>query len=449
MAVAGKILFEGGASGILFTERREFYPDRNEVYTYWKDLTPWLTWLSQLDVQTVPDPLFKMFQDTPTYQNQYFLVNSSTDTIAANGTESSAFGIDTITGLTLSTSVADDSLINLIVEIWDTTGTTKKGQAFVSDVASTSTVKMKTLKATAITLADNDICRVIGTVRGERSVAGESYYNEISVIWNSTHYFSLPIEVTGKLYDETKLKGYSNEMGRLRENKFKEMKYQVQNAMLKSTSTVGTNLTTADTFTEANLRTTTDSDSNSSAVRTTYGFISILEDYGTTWSGTGAISSNTNIFKFPISTLDFDMFTNMTEVTFDKRENSVIPGFCGYKFLGGIAKKIVDGKKFGFLGQVTMGDMKKNALGWDVRELFTPFGRIQLMPTRMLDNEYGGYCLLPNDQACGIREYKPWQYKTNIKTDNDYNGVKDVINYDAGFWLSLLPTHQIYVAEGV
>jgi len=436
-----KILFEGGASNVLFTDRREFYPE-SEVYEYWSNLTQFLTFVEKVGKMSTPDPLYKNFEDTPTFQNQYMYCNGSAVTIASNGDESNAVTIDNITNITQG-ATADDSMIGLLFEVWNSTSTTKKGQVFISDVASTTTVKFKTTKATAITTADNDIFRVIGTVRGEKSVAGESYYNELSVVWNSTHYFSLPVEVTGKLYKETKLRGKSDELGRLREKKFKEMKYQVQNAILKSSSSVGTNFSGSDTFTEANLRTITDQDSNTSSVRTTYGYIPILEDYGITWSGAGAMNANTNTFKLAAAALDFDKFTDITRIIFDKRESDVIPGFCGYKFLGDISKKVVDGAKFGFKGQVQMGDMAVNALGFNVRELFTPFGRIQLVPTKALDNEYGGYCLLPNDQAIGIMEYEGWEYKTNIKTDNDYNGVKDVINYDAGLRMNLLPTHHI------
>lgn len=451
MAIAGKILYEGGASGVLFTDRREFYP-QSEVYEYWKEQTQFLTWLNMLDNQSVPDPLYKMFQDEPTYVNQYLLVNSATITIAANGAESNSIAVDGLNNLTLA-ATCDDSMIGLLAEVWNSAGTTKKGQAFISDVASTTEIKMKTTKAKAITTADNDVIRVIGTVRGERSVAGESYYNELSVIWNSTHYFSLPVEVTGKLYKETKLKGYSDELGRLRIKKFKEAKYQVQSGFLKSTSTVGTHLGTnngidtpaADTFTEANLRTITDSETTSSSVRTTYGYISILEDYGTTWANTGAISSTTNIFKIAASDLDFSKAVDIFQVIFDKRETDLIPAFCGWGALGSITKAIVDGDKFKLQGQFKMGDSGVNEAGFYFREMLTPFGRVQFVPMKALDNEYTDYILLPNDAAIGIREYEPWEYLTNIKTDNNYNGVKDVINYDAGFFMALLPTHHMIV----
>lgn len=440
-----KILFQGGASNVLFTDRRYFYPE-SEVYEYWKNTTEFLTWISNISRKSTPDPLYKIFEDTPTHVDQYLQNNGTALTIAADGTESAPITVDTITNLTQA-ATADNSLVGLLFEVWDITGTTKKGQAFISSVSSTTTVEMKTTKGVAIITADNDVFRVIGTVRGETSVAGEGYFNELKVAWNSTHYFSLPVEITGKLYKEVKLRGISNELGRLREKKFKEMKMQIQNGLLKSSSTVGTNLTSADTFTEANLRTITDSAGNTSSVRTTYGFIPILEDYGIEYTGADSIIAskyeNTNIFTLPSASLDFSLATDMFQIIFDKRETDIIPGFCGRGFLSEINKKVVD-KKFGFLGKVELGDEMINGLGFNVRNLYTPHGTVQLVATKALRKEYNYYCLLPNDQAIGIREYgEGWEYKTNVKTDNDYNGVKDVINYDAGLQMDLLPTHQI------
>jgi hypothetical protein len=436
-----KILFEGGVSDILFTDRRQFYLEENQVHEYYKNLTPWLTWLNMLGTQKTDDPLYKMFEDTPTFQSQYFYVNGTATTIAANGAESSNITIDNIHNLTYAATV-DQSMENIVVEIWDSTGTTKKGQAFIYDASGTYTVTMKTLKGTAITTADDDICRVIGTVRGEKSVAPVGYYNELSVVWNSTHDCSKALEVTGKLAKETRLKGASSELARLRAKKLKEAKYDAQNILLKSSSTLGTNFTTADTFSEASLRSAVDVNGNSSAARTTYGYIPILEDYGTTWSGTGDISSVTNIFKLPVASLDFPQFSDIFQVIFDKREEGIIPGFCGYSFLGNLAKRVAN-KKFGFEGQVQIGDQKINQIGFDVRNVTTPFGTVQLIPTKMLDNEYANYCLLPNQNEIGIVEYEGWDYQADIKKDDGYNGIKDMWNWNGGLKMNLLATHHI------
>ena len=94
-------------------------------------------------------------------------------------------------------------------------------------------------------------------------------------------------------------------------------------------------------------------------------------------------------------------------------------------------------------GKVEISGQKTNSIGWDCREFYTPNGTIQLVETKGLIDEYDNWCCLPNDQAIGIREYEPWQYIADIKKDNNYNGIKDVINYDAGLQLNLLKTHHI------
>ena len=443
MASTPKILFDGGVSDVLFTDRREFYP-ASEVFEYWKNQSQFLTFINMVSNSRTDDPLYKLFEDEPTYVRQYFLINGATDTIAANGTESASIAIDGLVNLTKS-AVADESLIGLLLEVFSSAHV-KKGQMFVSSYVSSTNVKFKTTKSVAIVLADNDICRVIGTVRGEKSVAGEGYYNELKTVWNSTHYYSLPVEITGKLYKEVKLRGYSDELARLREKKFKEAKQQIQNMFLKSSSTVGTNFVNSnsvtDTFSEASLRTITDGNGNTSAVRTTYGFIPILEDYGIIWAGAGAINDDTNIFQVPTSSLDFDLLSDITKVVFDKRETKTIPGFCGTGFVNEMAKALKT-DKFGMLGKVEISGQKTNSIGWDCREFYTPNGTIQLVETKGLIDEYDNWCCLPNDQAIGIREYEPWQYIADIKKDNNYNGIKDVINYDAGLQLNLLKTHHI------
>jgi len=395
MALTSKILFQGGVSNILFTDRRDFYPDA-ELYEYWKNLTQFLTWISQIERKKTNDPLFKIFEDSPTHVQQYFYINDTNNyTVTAGDSASSAVGIDNITNLT-ETQTVDTSMLNCTVEVWDVTGQTKKGQLIVYGISSSSTVTFKSLSSNNLTFADNDICRVFAFGRGERSVAGEAYFNELTDVWNSTFKFSLPLEITGDLYEESKLRGKSNELGRLREHKFKEAKMMVQNILLKSSSTVGTNFNGSDTFSEANLITINDPSGNASSLRTTMGFCPILENYGITWNGAGTINSMTNTFQISSGALDFPLFTDITSVIFDKRESDVIPGFCGYGFLAEIAKKCVNGKQFGFMGQVQLGDQFVNSLGFTVRELFTPYGRVQLMPTKALRDEYNMivYCLM-------------------------------------------------------
>jgi hypothetical protein len=202
---------------------------------------------------------------------------------------------------------------------------------------------------------------------------------------------------------------------------------------------------TNETFTEANLRTITDSAGNTSVVRTTNGYIPTLRQYGVEYTGqTQSLDSNTNIFTYPVASLGFDEFNKWSEVIFDKREQDMALGMCGYGFLTNIASKCVNNsKKMGFLGQVQLGDTRINSLGFNIRELVTTSGIIQLAPMKSLRDVDRNVCLLPNTSAIGIMEYEPFQYLADIKKDDNYTGIKDVYNYDAGLWMTTLETQQM------
>src|SRR5574337_224084 len=149
MALTSKILYQGGASNVLFTDRRDFYPE-SEVYEYWKNLTQFLTWISEIERRKTGDKLFKIFEDTPTHVNRYFYINDTNNTVVANSdVASAAVTIDNITNLTESKTV-DTSLMNIEVEVWDVTGQTKKGRVFIYDTPSSTTVTFKTLQSATV-----------------------------------------------------------------------------------------------------------------------------------------------------------------------------------------------------------------------------------------------------------------------------------------------------------
>jgi hypothetical protein len=57
----GRTLFDGGASSVLFTERRDFYISPNMFAELWTDAAPFLTAVTQWDQRTnLKDPMFKM-----------------------------------------------------------------------------------------------------------------------------------------------------------------------------------------------------------------------------------------------------------------------------------------------------------------------------------------------------------------------------------------------------
>ena len=59
--MATKTLGTGGASGVLYTDRRDFYIDPQVVKELWTDVAPFKTVISNKETRQTNDPVFKMF----------------------------------------------------------------------------------------------------------------------------------------------------------------------------------------------------------------------------------------------------------------------------------------------------------------------------------------------------------------------------------------------------
>ena len=445
MAVVSKSLFDGGVASKLWLDRRDFYPDPNEVAELYSDITPFTTVMYQLEMKTTNDPLYKIFEHESRFIKRQFVTSTGSETLNSNGTESNALTLSgTPVGLN---STIDATYEGLVCEVWDSTETTLKGQVMVTDATSSSTFKVKEMGgSSSITTASGDIFKVLFRARGEGSVAHEGSNDEIKTVWNSIGFFSDSCEVTKDMDVEAYLRGISNEMARLREEMFKNYKVSKEEAFLKSISTVRTNLTSADSsyFTEANLRTLADSTGTSGVVRTTYGYIPILNNLGTVYVDNDT-TPDANVFNVAGSAFDFNYLTDSSEIIFDKRDSMEAFGFCGRPVMSIITKNAAStDKKFGWLGKVELGDQVWNTLGFHVRELQTPHGVIYLTPTKSLRDQYKKTMIIPNLDHIGIMERRADEYRNDIKKDNDYEGVKDVIKGQQGLWMRLLKTHHMF-----
>lgn len=441
-----KTLFDGGASSKLFLDRRQFYVKPNEVAQMWTDLTPFKTFAMAMNNITVPDPLYKLFENESTFVKREFLVSTAL-TIAANGDESSALTIGTITGLP---STITGSWVGLVCEIWNSTKTTKRGLVFITEATSTTTFKCKTMKADAITTVSGDYFIVMGRIRGEGSVAWAGESKELSVVWNSTAFLSDSCEITGDLYTAASLRGFSQDFAFQREEMFKRYSDMHEKSLLTSVSTVGTNFDGSGTFSEASLRTIADPDAVTGAVRTTYGYIPILEDYGTTTTTTSGMDADTNIFKLAAAGFSYSDLIAINEVVFDKRESDEAFGFAGRGALTRMGQKIADtvSGDMSWKGQVTLADEGRNlTLGFRQIALETIHGIWHMVPTRSLRNQYNNYIAIPDAENIGVAVFKQDEYKNNVKTDNDYDGVKDTIKSKKGLWMQLLKRHHLLIMQ--
>ena len=99
------------ASGVLFTDRRNFYIDPQVTKELWTDVTPFTTVIANKETRNVPDPVFKMFEHKQPWVKQSFFAASEIGAPGAN-TESADLDVDNIVGL----PACDASWLGLVVE---------------------------------------------------------------------------------------------------------------------------------------------------------------------------------------------------------------------------------------------------------------------------------------------------------------------------------------------
>lgn len=432
--MAGKVLFEGGVSGVLWTDRRDFYPEPYTVNELWAD--PWMEFVTQLETKNVSDPIFKLFENESSFYKREFTVSTAT-TVADSDTESAAITVGNIVGMNSS---VDSSWVGWACEVWDATKKTKRGLIFISTANSSTTIKCKTMKSAAVTTVSGDYFIPKFRIRGEKSVALEGKQQELSVIFNSTGYISNSCEISGTAYQANKLRGYSDEMTYQRQEMFKTYNQAKLDMLLTSVSTVGI----SGTLTEANLRTITDSDGNSGVVRSTYGYFPILEDFGTVYNGTGTMNEFTNLFKLPYASLDYAKFIEAHEIISNTRNVDEAFGFSGRGALTKIATRIADGSsKFGWLGKATLTPNQTNEVfGFKVRGLESPHGILWLVSTRGLRGTYTDSIAIPNPDHTKLAIFRGDEYASNVKRDNDYDGYKDTIKSEQGLCLTQLKSQS-------
>jgi hypothetical protein len=103
-------------SGVLFTDRRDFYISPQVVKELWTDVTPFTTIVANQEQRTPTDPLFKMFEHRNPWQNQEFVANGNPASLNADNSESDNLAIDGIVGLSSS---VDSSYLGLECEVWN------------------------------------------------------------------------------------------------------------------------------------------------------------------------------------------------------------------------------------------------------------------------------------------------------------------------------------------
>jgi len=457
--MAAKDLHNGGASGVLFTDRRNFYIDPQVVQELWTDVTPFTTVIANKETRTVPDPIFKMFEHRQPWVEQSFKAAANPDNAAAGAECSGAFAVDTVKGLP---ATPDASWLGLECEVWSEanylakTGT-PRGVVLVSVAA--TTIKYKNIGNATIDPADDDVFVVVGNAHGEGGYSPEAWADELKVVYNSCQIFKNPLEITGTLL-EASLRGESSELARLRMQKSQEHKIQKERAFLFGVRNGGTGLGDG-LYDEGLLGSGSDPNegvladegvagaalgtlaaplgSGAGKVRTTYGIIPAIIAYG------AADGDHQNYFTASEASYSYGQFVDDMEKVFQYVPTSgVKKAFCGAGALGYWSKMAGNS---GFAGNngwsVNLGDMKRDSLGFNYRTLETPHGMLQLIPTPALRGPWNKSMLVVDDDNLFHSQYRAPMYQTNIKTDNAYDGVKDQYMSDEGIGITNIISHSL------
>ena len=426
-------------SGVLYTDRRDFYIDPQVVKELWTDVSPFTTVISNNETRQTNDPVFKMFEHRNPWVKQKFAFNAGVaigdpDT----GATSAVIAVDGITGLE---AAATASWQGLIVEAWNAAETTRKAVLLIIDADGGGDVTCKALWTSddgAYTTVDGDICHVIGNAQGEGEEAPEAWSDELQVVWNSCQIFKTPLEITGTLL-QASLRGESSELARLRMQKNQEHKMQKEKAFLfgvrgDSAAAGGTNLGAGETFDDFG-RTGV----GGGKVRTTYGIVSALNAYGAASGDDQSVYTVDSSYKY--SNFVDDMENDFQYVP----TSGVKRAFCGAGALGYWSK--MAGSE-GFAGgsgwTVNLSDMKRDTLGFNYKILETPHGILQLIPTPALRGPNNKYMLIVDEDNLFHAQYRSPMYQTNIKTNNAYDGVKDQYFSDEGIGISLIESHNLF-----
>ena len=440
-------------TGILYTDRRDFYVDPMRVAELYPSVSPFITMLLNRGAQKVNDPDFKMFEHRSTFLNAKVTLAGSPawTTSGAIGNSASSLTTSAISGLGGEITSA---WLGIVFEIWDSTLTTYKGVGFVTAVTTATNFTIKSMgnpKAASSgmpceALAVGDVLFAIGTAFGEGTEAPDAWSDDLAVVFNSTQIFKKSIEITGTL-KEASLRGYSNELERLRVEALKEMKYQMEIALLRGVRAKGTGSINIGTDAAVTGDATTDGHANTgltdaagNTVRSTMGIISALERYGTS-SG-----DKQNLFTIPEATFKYSDFVDYMEKVFQYLPDSGYKtAFCGPSAISYWAKLSNDSgfiKKSGWT--IQMSKAETNSLGFEVRRLDTPHGGLDLVMTPGLRGLYAKYMVVIDDNKLAVKEYRPFGYKTNIKTDNAYDGVKDQWMADMGLGIEMIEAHSLF-----
>jgi len=442
-----------GYSGVLYEDRRQFYPSEQMVAQLYAPVTPFLsTVMAREAMGSGPaaaneDKSYKMFEHRQHWRYQEAQIDGAPNsTFSSSGAPGDTAKVDlkNVEGFKV-----DASLENVTFDVWDSTETTNKGRLFVQNVDSgTGEVTVKALGNPADaneqvdSLAGDDVLYMISSAHGEGDTAPEAYGDELDVVWNSVQRERTAIEVTEDLR-RAALRGESSELARLRNEKQNEHKIKNSRNFLygyRVGGIGGTAHRAGGTSDEDFLKDNSNNvlhiqDKDGNRVTTTMGWISAMQRYGQ--DDDDAVKQNW--FDRDVSSYDFYSFVEDTEKLAQYADRDMMTAYCGAAVMSFWSTKALSNTSD---WQVEISDRQTSELGFDYRILETPHIAIRLVKEPTLRaTPYEGLMMMPDLDYVGTAQYAPDTYESNIKTDDAPDIQKDEIRSWKGLTLRLLERH--------
>jgi len=450
--LGGKTLL---GSGVLYTDRRDFYIKPNEVAELYPSVTPFYTFVSKLKTRgSGKDPLFKLFEHRGSWVDMEFYIRTAKDW--NTGSYSNAAGSITVymtTGGTeavpflqkgdiVEVRAASTSLRSLGSEASATT--TVEKDAVIARLLVTVVQTSTTAGATLVTFAnlsltgndtynlvDGDPARVVTHADAEGS---DGWNDELETAFGQCQIIKTPYKLTGTLAN-AKLRGYDDERARIRDDKLKEHKVKLNGMFLRgymsgastsSRSTAPTNITEPTSTEEA----------YGNEIRTSWGIIPLIETYGT---------ANLQKFSRQWASYDVDAFiTDMEARSKYFNQDMEEFGFAGSKVLAELSKSGPNSFLARSGGSLALGSWQMTKLGFQVRTLTHPFGVTHIAWDPSLRGApYNNMLAIVSPDDVERVVYRNTVLQTAIQ-DNDVDGIKDQYFSDEGLGCTLIERHALW-----
>lgn len=438
------------STGVLYTDRLDFYPDMDELMVDYRTHVPLLGWANaQQKITNLKGPQFKMFQYTPPWVEQYFKVTTGAtsadddaeDTLAVTVTGSKGMGTalsNALVGLQCEVHSPNDAGTGP-AGIDDANSPEAKGVVVITTFTSTTSINVKNTGSSSFTIADNDWLVVTGNVFGEGTTAANPKHDELEVVWGQCGILKTSYQITGTL-KEAVLRGETKEFERLRKVAMATHMVQKERFLMFSSNKMGTNLSASDTFAEGNL---TDVDGN--IMRPTYGIMRAMLDYG----NTTVTDKEQSVFDIPRASYQYDDWVDDSEkfAEYDYQEGGIKKMFVSSKLRAHWAK--LNGPQgAGLKGasnwRVEFGGQGTNKLGLKYKIIVTPSIDLEMINLPSLtQSSYNGYGFIPNAQNIHHAIYRNFKLAQNVKTEDDFDGQKDSMMSDEGLGLGKINTHKL------